>query len=118
MNRVDDTVGRTNFNSRNEFMIEAIKFYLGYLTAEKDATYLVQSIDSSIASAVKSMEDRTAKIIFKLAVEMSMMMNILAANLEIDEEVLKKLRIKCIKDLNKTINNLNFGKMRNDKVSD
>ena len=116
--RVDDHLELTDASSRNEFIIEAIKFYLGYLNAEEDATYFVRSIDKSIGSAVKSMEDRTAKLIFKLAVEMSMMMNIFAANLEIEEEVLSKLRIKCVKDLNKTINNLNFEKIQNDKISD
>ena len=113
--RVDDHLKMADASSRNEFIMEAIKFYLGYLSAEEDATYLVRSIDKSIGSAVKSMEDRTAKLIFKLAVEMGMMMNILAANLEIDEEVIRKLRIKCVKDLNKTINNLNFEKIQNDR---
>jgi hypothetical protein len=113
--RIDDNLNLTDVSSRNEFIVEAVKFYLGYLSAEEDATYLVRSIDKSIGSAVKSMEDRTAKLIFKLAVEMGMMMNILAANLEIDEEVIRKLRIKCVKDLNKTINNLNFEKIQNDR---
>ena len=109
--RVDDHLKMADVSSRNEFIIEAIKFYLGYLSAEEDATYLVRSIDKSIGSAVKSMEDRTAKLIFKLAVEMSMMMNILAANLEIDEDVLKNLRAKCIKDLNSSISNLDIKKI-------
>lgn len=100
--RVDDNLNLTDVSSRNEFIVEAVKFYLGYLSAEEDATYLVRSIDKSIGSAVKSMEDRTAKLIFKLAVEMSMMMNILAANLEIDEEVLKQLRCKCIREIKST----------------
>ena len=60
------------------------------------------------------MEDRTAKLIFKLAVEMSMMMNILAANLEIDEEVLKQLRGKCIKEIASSIHRLDANKMFRD----
>ena len=109
--RVDDSLNRTDCKSRNEFILEAVSFYLGYLYCEEDSSYLVRSIDQSISSSVKSMEDRTAKVIFKLAVEMSMMMNILAANLEIDEEVLKNLRIKCIKDLNTSFSNLSFDKI-------
>ena len=109
--RIDDNLNLTDVSSRNEFIVEAVKFYLGYLSAEEDATYLVRSIDASIGSAVKSMEDRTAKLIFKLAVEMSMMMNILAANLEINEEVLKQLRGKCIRGLNSNLSNLNFEKI-------
>ena len=109
--RVDDHLKMADASSRNEFIMDAIKFYLGYLSAEEDATYLVRSIDKSIGSAVKSMEDRTAKLIFKLAVEMSMMMNILAANLEIDEEVLKQLRGKCVKDISLNVNHLDVSKI-------
>ena len=109
--RVDDNLNLTDVSSRNEFIVEAVKFYLGYLSAEQDATYLVRSIDASIGSAVKSMEDRTAKLIFKLAVEMSMMMNILAANLEIDDDVIKQLRGKCIRDISKNIVNVSAEKI-------
>ena len=109
--RVDDSLNRTDCKSRNEFILEAVSFYLGYLYCEEDSAYLVCSIDQSISSSVKSMEDRTAKVIFKLAVEMSMMMNILAANLEIDEEVLKQQRAKCVRDLNNILGNLSIEKM-------
>ena len=109
--RIDDSLNRTDCKSRNEFILEAVKFYLSYLYCEEDATYLVRSIDQSISSSVKSMEDRTAKLIFKLAVEMSMMMNIFAANLEIDEEVLKKLRGKCVQQLSQSLNNLDYLKI-------
>ena len=97
--RIYDSLHKTDCKSRNEFILEAIKFYLGYLYSEEDSSYLVRSIDSSINSSMKSLEDRLAKNIFKSAVEMSMMMNILAANLEIDETVLKQLRKKCIDDV-------------------
>ena len=109
--RVDDSLNRTDCKSRNEFILEAVNFYLGYLYCEEDSAYLVRSIDSSIGSAVKSMEDRTAKVIFKLAVEMSMMMNILAANLEIDEEVLKQLRGKCVKELSQNVSKIDAAKL-------
>jgi len=109
--RIDDSLNRTDCKSRNEFILEAVKFYLGYLYCEEDATYLVRSIDQSISSSVKTMEDRTAKVIFKLAVEMSMMMNILAANLEIDEDVLKQLRGKCAKEISKNTSALSAEKL-------
>jgi len=37
-------------------------------------------------------EDRIAKVLYKNTVELSMLMNILAATAEVDEETLKKLR--------------------------
>ncbi|MDY0142652.1 MAG: hypothetical protein RBR97_12240, partial [Bacteroidales bacterium] len=40
--------------------------------------------------------------LFRLSVEMSMMMNILAAGLEINEEELHSLRGRCVQQVKKT----------------
>lgn len=108
LDKMDQNCKQANCRSRNEFIIEAVKFYLGYLNCEEDSKYLIRSIDQSIQASVKSMEDRTAKLLFKIAVEMSMMMHLLGANLEIDEDILKSLRAKCVKELNRSIGNLNL----------
>lgn len=56
-------------------MIEAAQFYMGYLNKDNDARFLTDSVDLSISNSVTKMEDRIAKVLFKLAVEMSMMMH-------------------------------------------
>jgi hypothetical protein len=45
---------------------------------------------------------------FKLAVEMSMMMNILASTADVDENTLRRLRGKCVSDVKKSIGTVNF----------
>ena len=40
-----------------------------------DARFLTESVDLSISNSVTKMEDRIAKVLFKLAFEMSMMMH-------------------------------------------
>lgn len=42
------------------------------------------------------------RLLFKLAVEMDMMMNVLAAAMEIPEEQLRELRGRCIQEVKKT----------------
>ena len=47
-------------------------------------------------------ENRIATLLFKLTVEMSIMMNVIAAMADVDEETLRKLRIKCVEDAKRT----------------
>ena len=57
---------------------------------------------SAIQGALKETENRNSSNVFRLSVEMSMMMNILAVGLEISDEDLKKLRGRCVNDVKKT----------------
>ena len=44
----------------------------------------------------------SCRLLFKLAVEQDMVMNVLAAGMEIPDEQLKALRGRCIQDVKKT----------------
>ena len=49
-----------------------------------------------------------SRMLFKLAVEMDMMMHVTAATNEIDETTLKELRENCEYDVKTTIGTINF----------
>lgn len=104
----DDNLELANTKSRNDFIEEAIKCYVSYLNTKNNNLFISESIESVLKSSIKITEDRLSKLLFKLSVEMSMMMNILGANFELDEETLNKLRIKCIKDIKASIGSINF----------
>lgn len=57
---------------------------------------------SAIRATVQASEDRICRLLFKLAVEMDMMMNVLAAAMEIPEEQLRELRGRCVQEVKKT----------------
>ena len=44
----------------------------------------------------------SCRLLFKLAVELDMVMNVLAAGMEISDEQLKALRGQCVQDVKKT----------------
>ena len=110
---IDSCMKKAKSRSRNEFLLEAVQFYVGYLNRENDARYMVSSIDQSISNSVTKMEDRMAKVLFKLAVEMSMMMYLFAANLELKDDTMSGLRKKCIDELKKSSGHLSFEKTMN-----
>ena len=106
--KVKELYGKDNCKSQSEFIEKAIIFYSGYVSSKDNTKFLPIAITSALAGIVENSENRMARLLFKLAVEMSMMMNILASNAEIDEVLLQKLRGKCINDVKKTIGSVTF----------
>ncbi len=107
LSKLDAYVKLAQTDSRNQFLIDAIEFYGGYISSEKNK-FLPNAIASAMVGIVDNSEDRISRIIFKNTVELSMVMNILAAVAEIDENKLRALRAKCIKDVKGTIGQINF----------
>lgn len=105
---LDEMVKRGNCRSRSELIEKALKFYNGYLRSTQENEFLPIALSSAMSGIVKSSEDRIARVLFKNAVEIAMMMNVLSATAEIDESTLKKLRAKCIKDVKGTLGKINF----------
>lgn len=105
---VTDWYEKDNCQSQSEFIEKAIRFYCGYISAEEGVRFLPAAITSAMTGMVDSLENRLARLIFKLAVEMSMMMNILASNTDVDENTLRRLRGKCVSDVKKSIGTITF----------
>lgn len=75
--------------SKSEFIEKAVRYYVGHLTAEDDTSYLPNAFLSNMKSLVSESDTRHGRYLFKLAVEMAMMMmNILASMQDIDNETL------------------------------
>ena len=97
-----------NCRSQSEFIEKAVRFYCGYLSAQDAVQILPRAITSSVSGAVQSSENRIARLLFKLAVEMSMMMNVVAAGADVDDIHLARLRGKCVDDVKRSIGTVNF----------
>ena len=105
---VDRAMARDNCKSRSEFIEKAIRFYAGHLSGEDAVEFLPAALVSALRATVQLSEDRTARLLFKLTVEISMMMNVLAAGLEIDASQLDALRWQCVQEVKKTNGTITF----------
>lgn len=105
---MDALLEKDNCKSRSEFIEKAIRFYSGYISAEDGMKFLPTAITSAMSGIVSTSENRMARLIFKLAVEMSIMMNILASTAEVDENTLRRLRGKCVNDVKKSVGAVTF----------
>ncbi len=99
---------KANCRSRNEFVEEAICFYSDYLATQDVTEFLPPIFLHALKGTLQSSEDRISRLLFKLAVEMSMMMNVLAVGLEIDDRQLDRLRGRCVQEVKKSNGSITF----------
>ena len=95
----DGLLEQADVKSRNEFMNHALKFYIGYMTSEKIENYMLSTISSVMHSTVKDSENRMARAMYRLAVEISKLSHVIAYSHGVNEEELKKLQVKCMDEV-------------------
>ena len=88
-----------NCKSPSEFIEKAIIFYCGYLASEEYKQYLPNVLVSTMQGSLDSFEDRMATLLFKIAVELCMVLHVTAATNQIDEDTLARLRGMCVDDV-------------------
>ncbi|MBQ9928222.1 MAG: hypothetical protein IJO65_09620 [Lachnospiraceae bacterium] len=95
LEQMDGLMEQADVKSRNEFLNQALKFYIGYLTSEKIENYMLSTIASVIHSTVKDSENRVARAMYKMAVETSKLSHVIAYSHGVDEGDLRKLQAMC-----------------------
>lgn len=86
-------------SSKSEFIEKAVRFYIGYLTAEDKSNYLPNMFLSNMRAIASESDNRVSRMLFKLTVEQAMMMNIMAANYDIEPDTLSRLRGSCVEEV-------------------
>ena len=99
MDRASETA---NCKSRSDFLEKAALFYAGYVSGQDACEYLPSALTTAMRGIVHDSENRTCRLLFKLAVELDMMMNVLAAGMEIPPEDLERLRGRCVREVKST----------------
>ena len=94
---MDRAMKIANSKSRSEYLE-----YAGYVSGQDATAYLPPALASVLRGTVQDTENRICRLLFKLAVEQDMVMNVLAAGMEIPDEQLKALRGRCVQDVKKT----------------
>ena len=99
MKQVDLHYRANDCRSKSEFIENAIRFYVGYLTAEDPASFLPNLFLSNMKGIVDESDSKRNGLIFKMAVEIAMLQNIIAANYDIASQSLERLRGQCVKEV-------------------
>ena len=99
---VKEMYPRDNCRTQNEFIEKAIRFYSGYVSGQDACEFLPAALTAALRSTVHDSEGRVCRLLFKLAVELDMVMNVLAAGMEIPQEDLDRLRGRCVREVKST----------------
>jgi len=91
-----------NCRSQNEFVEKALLFYCDYITAQDCVDVLLSIYSSALRCIVHDSENRICQLLFKLAVELDMTMNVLAAGMEIPQGDPERLRGQCVRNVKQT----------------
>lgn len=105
---IDKAMYQANCKSRSEFLEHAAQMYAGYISADSAVEYLPAALVAALRATVEGSEMRISRLLFKLTVEIGMMMHVLAAGLEIDNSQLDELRWQCVQEVKKTNGGIKF----------
>ena len=109
-NRIVESYRKDNCSSQSEFIEKAVLFYSGYISAQDASEYLPKALASLLSGIVQTTEDRLARVTFKLALEVCMMMHVMAELNDLPDDYLSKLRGKCVKEVKKSIGSVSLEK--------
>lgn len=108
LDKVKELYKEDNCSSQSEFIEKAVLFYVGYLSSERNKSYLSPIIISTLKSIVAESDNQISRMLFKLAVELAVTMNVVAASQEIDRISLERLRGECIKEVKRLNGSFSF----------
>ncbi|MEI3035968.1 MAG: hypothetical protein V8T62_03315 [Oscillospiraceae bacterium] len=106
--RIKAAMPLANCQSQNEFVEQALLHYCGCLQAEDSANILAPELTAALRATVRDSEAHTCRLLFKLAVEVDILMHVLASGMEIDPATLDKLRGRCVQEVKTTNGGISF----------
>lgn len=98
----------SNCRSQNEFVEKALQFYCSYIAAQDTTKFLPPIFLEAMRGTLQCSKEHISRLLFKLTVEMSMMMNVLAIGLEIDASQMDRLRGQCVQAVKKSNGSISF----------
>lgn len=98
---IDQLWKGNNNASKSDFIEQAILFYSGYLTSEKNKNYLPSIVVSTLKGIVNESDNRQNRNLFKIAVELSVLTEMLKDLKGVSDLSFERIRGECIKRVRK-----------------
>ena len=108
LEKIGEIYREDNCESKSEFIEKAVNFYIGYLTSEDKKSYLPSVVTSTLKSIVAESDNRQNRMLFKLAVEIAIMQNLMASLNEIDPLSMERLRGECVQEVKRLSGGFTF----------
>lgn len=99
MRKIEQEYREDNCSSKTEFIEKAVRFYIGYLRQQEEVDYLSPLITETVKAQIKGTEQRLARLLFKVAIELGKLSHMTAAINDVDDETLEKLHAMCVNEV-------------------
>ena len=97
-----------NCSFQNEHIEKAIHFYTGYLDTQNASAYLPRILSDILEGKLGTLGSRMGRLLFKLAVEQNMTVNILASEVNVGLDDMEKLRSRCVREVKQINGEIKF----------
>jgi len=88
--------------SRNEFVREAVEFYLEWLNRESSEKFLTPALESVVEAKLRDTEERLARILFKMAVDQNVLAYTVVTDAYYDKVDVENMRLQAVNELKTT----------------
>ena len=99
METIERYLESSECRSKSDFIEKAVLFYAGFLAAQDHKNYIPNVVVSCMKGSLGLFERRTSNILFKVAVEISMMNFLLASAHRVSSKTMEDLRNMCIREV-------------------
>ena len=101
-NRIQLAMEAFGHKSQNEYIVEAVKFYTGYLLSKDGVKTLFPELMKQWEADLETSNNRMGSLLFKTAVELNMLSNLQAAVIDVTDDDMRKLRSRCVREVKQT----------------
>lgn len=105
---VEIDVHLDNCGSQSEFVEKAIRFYDGYVHANKTGAYLPHAMQEVLEGMLGVFGDRLGRLLFKLVVEHNMTNHLLGGDVDMTRDEYSKMRGSSVREVASTHGNISF----------
>ena len=105
--KIDQWYKAAGCHSMNQFVEQAVNFYADHLAVQSNNS-LPRAVSSALDGRLGMFEDRLSALLYKHAVELDMVMGILADSYELSEEDMRRRRADSVRNVKQTNGQLSF----------
>lgn len=105
---IDAYLQLDNCDSRSEFVMNALKFYIGYINSKNASAFLPEALSAMLTGTLDGFAGRISSLLFKQGVDINLMAQIIAYDTDIDEGSYERLRGRAIRDMKRTNGRISF----------
>lgn len=98
----DSMTKQLGLKSRNDFIRDAVDFYIAWQRRESVERVLTPALESVISAKIRDAEERLTRILFKLAVDQNFLAHMIGDGYEYDENYLEQRRIDSLNEVKRT----------------